>query len=235
MILEADRLSTFYDKSQILFDVSLRVGKGEIVTLLGRNGAGKTTTLRSIVGVTPIASGTVTFNGVKVSGRSPEANARAGLCLVPETRGIFTLLSVEENLAIAERSGSPWNIAKVYELFPRLRERRNNGGGQLSGGEQQMLAIARALVNNPRLILLDEPTEGLAPVIVQQLVKIIALIRDSGIPVLLVEQNLKVCEQLGDRHYFMEQGRIAHEADSAEFVQNHGLHERYLSVNVDAQ
>lgn len=233
MTLQVDRISTFYDKSQILFNVSLRVEAGEIVTLLGRNGAGKTTTLRSIVGATPIKSGTITFKGERADGRYPETNARAGLCLVPETRGIFSMLSVEENLEIAVRRGSQWDVAKVYEIFPRLKERRRNGGGQLSGGEQQMLAIARALVNNPRLLLLDEPTEGLAPVIVQHLARTIGLIRDAGVPILLVEQNLKVCEQLGTRHYFMEQGRVAHEADADEFQRNHSLRDRYLSVNVD--
>ncbi len=223
-------LHAHYGKSHILQGVSLEVEPGEIVTLLGRNGAGKSTTLKSIVGLITPTSGQVEFCGRDMAGQPAYRNASAGLSLVPEDRGIFHLLSVEENLRVAERRGAQWSLADIFRIFPRLDERRRNGGGQLSGGEQQMLSIARALLNGPRLLMLDEPVEGLAPIIVEEIVAQIRLIRDRGVPILLVEQNLAVCSQLGDRHYILELGRIVHEASAESFCANPDAIDRYLGV-----
>jgi branched-chain amino acid transport system ATP-binding protein len=228
--LRLDDVHGYYGKSHILQGVSLEVRAGEIVCLLGRNGAGKTSTLRSISGLLPPRSGRVTFGGAEIAGWAPHRIAKAGLCLVPEDRGIFGLLTVEENLKIAARKGSPWAMADVYRIFPRLEERRRNGGAQLSGGEQQMLSIARALLNGPKLLMLDEPVEGLAPVIVEEIVAQIHLIRDAGVPILLVEQNLAVCTSLADRHYILELGRIAYHADAAEFARDEAARDRFLGV-----
>jgi branched-chain amino acid transport system ATP-binding protein len=232
-MLEVQDLHAYYDKSHILTGVSLEVRAGELVTLLGRNGAGKTTTLKSIVGVVPPRKGTVRFAGEELSGLEPFQVARRGVCLVPEGREIFGILTVEENLRIAQNRRSRWSIPDVYRMFPRLEERRRNPGGNLSGGEQQMLAIARALVNGPRLLLLDEPTEGLAPVVVQEIVATLRDVRKSGVPMLLVEQNIKVCEQLADRHYVLEQGRIVYVGTQAEFAADLAVKERYLALKTD--
>ena len=229
-MLEVRDIHAFYDKSHILTGVSLEVRPGELVALLGRNGAGKSTTLKSIVGVVRPRAGTIRFAGESVSGLEPFEVARRGVCLVPESRDIFGILTVEENLRIAQRRGSPWTIHEAYRMFPRLRERSRNLGGQLSGGEQQMLAIARALVNGPKLLLLDEPTEGLAPVIVQEIVATLRDIRRSGIPMLLVEQNIRICEQLADRHYILEQGRIVYTGSQAEFAADVSIKHRYLAL-----
>ena len=199
--------------------------------MLGRNGAGKTTTLRSILGIICPRQGQVRFNGQDMVGRKVFEIAREGLALVPEHRGIFRLLSVEENLRIAQRKSSRWQLEDVYAMFPRLKERRKNAGHALSGGEQQMLAIARALVNDPKLLILDEPTEGLAPVIVDELVKILRTIKEDGLPVLLVEQNLKVCDALADRHYVLEQGRVVYEGSAAEFRADPTIKNRYLALS----
>lgn len=223
-------LHSYYGKSHILQGVSLEVGPDEIVTLLGRNGAGKSTTLKTAVGLITPRQGRVELDGRDVTGQPAHRIASAGLSLVPEDRGIFQLLSVEENLRIAQRRGSPWAISDIFRIFPRLEERRKNGGGQLSGGEQQMLSIARALLNGPRVLMLDEPVEGLAPIIVEEIVAQIRLIRDAGVPILLVEQNLAVCSQLADRHYILELGRIVHCADAAEFRGDPGTIDRYLGV-----
>lgn len=223
-------LHSYYGKSHILQGVSLEVGQGEIVTLLGRNGAGKSTTLKTAVGLIAPRQGRVELAGRDVTGQPAHRIAAAGLSLVPEDRGIFQLLSVEENLRIAERRGSPWAIGDIYRIFPRLEERRKNGGGQLSGGEQQMLSIARALLNGPKVLMLDEPVEGLAPIIVEEIVAQIRLIRDAGVPILLVEQNLAVCSQLADRHYILELGRIVHCASAQEFRGDSGPIDRYLGV-----
>jgi branched-chain amino acid transport system ATP-binding protein len=231
-VLEINDLDAYYGKSHVLQSVSLRIGAGEVVTLLGRNGAGKTTTLKSIVGVVPPARGRVAFRGRNIAGLPPHAIASMGLCLVPEHRGIFSLLTVEENLTVAARRDSPWQLQDVYRIFPRLKERRKNGGGQLSGGEQQMLAIARALTNNPSLLMLDEPVEGLAPVIVDEIVAQLAQIRSTGMPILLVEQNLEVCYQLASRHYIVAQGRVVYEADNQKFSADAAVKDRYLGVNV---
>lgn len=223
-------LHSYYGKSHILQGVTLEVGQGEIVTLLGRNGAGKSTTLKTAVGLIAPRQGRVELAGRDVTGQPAHRIAAAGLSLVPEDRGIFQLLTVEENLRIAERRGSPWAMADIYRIFPRLQERRKNGGGQLSGGEQQMLSIARALLNGPKVLMLDEPVEGLAPIIVEEIVAQIHLIREAGVPILLVEQNLAVCSQLADRHYILELGRIVHQASAAEFRAQPDIIDRYLGV-----
>lgn len=234
VVLEVENLHGYYGKSHVLQGVSFTVKAGEVVTLLGRNGAGKTTTLKSIVGIVTPQQGRVVFQGNELAGREPFQISARGICLVPEHRGIFGLLSVEENLAIALRRTSPWQLADVYRIFPRLKERRKNGGTQLSGGEQQMLAIARALLNHPKLLMLDEPVEGLAPVIVEEIVAQLKLISATGMPIVLVEQNLEVCSQLAQRHYILEQGRVVYEASNAVFVADHAAKDRYLGVNVTA-
>lgn len=228
--LSLDGVQGFYGKSHILQGVSLEVRDGEIVCLLGRNGAGKTSTLKAISGLLPPRGGRVRFQGTDVAGWPAHRIARAGLTLVPEDRGIFSLLSVAENLAIAVRKGSPWSLRDIYAMFPRLEERRRNGGAQLSGGEQQMLSIARALLSGPKLLMLDEPVEGLAPVIVEEIVAQIRAIRAAGVPILLVEQNLAVCTGLADRHYILELGRVAYAAGNADFVADEAARDRFLGV-----
>jgi branched-chain amino acid transport system ATP-binding protein len=232
MMLDVRDVHAFYGKSHILQGVSLAVNEGETVTLLGRNGAGKSTTLKTIAGVVAPRGGTVSFAGKAISGLASHRIAAAGLCFVPEHRGIFRLLSVEENLRLGARKDSPWQLDEIYRIFPRLKERRKNGGAQLSGGEQQMLAIGRALMNHPRLLMLDEPVEGLAPVIVEEIVAQLKLIKAAGVAILLVEQNLEVCTQLADRHYIIEQGVIVYEGDNAAFAADHVVKDRYLGVGV---
>ncbi len=231
--LQVENLNAFYGKSHILQGVSLEVREGEIVALLGRNGAGKSTTLRSICGALTPARGAIRYKGNDIAGWPAYRAAQAGLLLVPENRGIFNLLTVEENLRISERKGSPWVLGDIYRMFPRLEERKRNGGGQLSGGEQQMLSIARALLNNPRLLMLDEPVEGLAPVIVDEIVNQVIEIRNKGIPILLVEQNLAVCGKLADRNYIIELGRVAYSADAATFAKDDGARDRFLGVKAE--
>ncbi|BBV95285.1 MULTISPECIES: ABC transporter ATP-binding protein [Pseudomonas] len=230
-MLNVDSIHAYYDKSHVLEGVSLKVKAGELVTLLGRNGAGKTTTLRSILGIVRPRQGQISFNGQPLVGREIFDIARLGIALVPEHRGIFRQLSVEENLKIAVRKTSRWQLEDVYSMFPRLKERRRNGGFALSGGEQQMLAIARALLNGPKLLILDEPTEGLAPVIVDELVKILRRIKDEGLSILLVEQNLMVCDALADRHYVLEQGRVAYQGSAAQFREDPSIKNRYLALS----
>ncbi|ALU91748.1 ABC-type branched-chain amino acid transport system, ATPase component protein [Herbaspirillum rubrisubalbicans M1] len=234
MILQVQDVHGYYGKSHILQGVSLQVDAGEVVTLLGRNGAGKTTTLKSIVGVVPPAQGQVLFEGKVISGLPSYQIAARGVCLVPEHRGIFKLLTVEENLTMAARKESAWGLEEIYAIFPRLKERRKNGGGQLSGGEQQMLAIARALMTHPHVLMLDEPVEGLAPVIVDEIVAQIKQIKSTGMSIILVEQNLEVCTQLADRHYIVEQGRIVYSGSNAQFLADEGVKDRYLGVNLAA-
>ena len=230
-MLSVESIHSYYDKSHVLEGVSLKVEAGELVTLLGRNGAGKTTTLRSILGIVRPRQGQISFNGQQLVGREIFDIARLGIALVPEHRGIFRQLSVEENLKIAVRKTSRWQLEDVYSMFPRLKERRRNGGFALSGGEQQMLAIARALLNGPKLLILDEPTEGLAPVIVDELVKILRRIKDEGLSILLVEQNLMVCDALADRHYVLEQGRVAYQGSAAQFREDPSIKNRYLALS----
>jgi branched-chain amino acid transport system ATP-binding protein len=232
MILEVENCHAHYGKSHVLQGVTLRVNDGELVTLLGRNGAGKTTTLKCIVGVVPSSDGAIRFCGQSILGFPPHVIAKSGVCLVPEHRGVFKLLTVEENLLLGQRKRSPWQMDDVYRIFPRLKERRKNGGGQLSGGEQQMLAIGRALMNDPKLLMLDEPVEGLAPVIVEEIVAQLKTIKTAGVAILLVEQNLEVCTQLADRHYIIEQGTIVYCADNAAFLADVAVKDRYLGVGL---
>jgi branched-chain amino acid transport system ATP-binding protein len=228
--LHLEEVHSYYGKSHILQGVTLTVGPGEVVTLLGRNGAGKSTTLKTISGLVRAAAGRVRFLDADITGARAHVIARNGLALVPEDRGIFGLLTVEENLKIAVRKGSLWTMDDVYRHFPRLKERRRNGGAQLSGGEQQMLSIARALLNGPKLLMLDEPVEGLAPVVVDEIVAQIRDIRSSGVPILLVEQNLAVCTELADRHYILDLGRIVYEGSREEFIADAAVKDRYLGV-----
>jgi branched-chain amino acid transport system ATP-binding protein len=217
-MLTVEGLKTSYGQSQVLFGVDLQVRRGEVVTLLGRNGMGKTTTIRSIMGMTPAQAGRITFEGRELRGLTSFRIAKLGLGLVPEGRGIFPSLTVWENLtATASRgpSGSPrWSTDAVIELFPWIRERRQQMGGQLSGGEQQMLAIARALMTNPELLILDEATEGLAPIIRSEIWKVLRKLKRGGQSILLVDKNLKVLARLADRHYVLERGRVRWSGDS---------------------
>lgn len=229
-MLEVTDIHSYYDKSHVLMGVSLNIKAGELVTLLGRNGAGKTTTLKSIMGIVPPRQGTVRFCGTELKGMETFEIATLGICLVPEQRHIFSILTVEENLRIALNKKSPWGIPEIYKMFPRLQERCKNSGGNLSGGEQQMLAIARALINGPKLLILDEPTEGLAPVIVQEIAGNLMEIKKSGIPILLVEQNINVCEKLADRHYILEMGRVVYSGTQQEFAENEQIKDRYLAL-----
>ncbi len=231
-LLSVEAIHAHYGKSHVLQGVALQVNEGELVTLLGRNGAGKTTTLKTIAGVMQPTQGQVRFADATTSRLATHQVAQRGICLVPEHRGIFKLLTVEENLLLAQRKKSPWQLPDVYRIFPRLQERRSNGGGQLSGGEQQMLAIGRALMNAPRLLMLDEPVEGLAPVIVEEIVAQLKTIKAAGVTILLVEQNLEVCTQLADRHYIIEQGTVVHEASNAEFLADETVKDRYLGVGL---
>ena len=233
-MLRAEGLETFYGDSQVLFGMELEVGAGELVTLMGRNGMGKTTTIRSILGLTPPRAGTVTLDGAALQGRPSYAIARAGLGLVPEGRQIFPNLSVAENLVAtaANRSGraDPWVEKRVYGLFPRLAERRGNMGGQLSGGEQQMLAIGRALMTNPRLLILDEATEGLAPLIRAEIWSCLAGLKADGQAILVIDKNVDALARLADRHTIIEKGRVAWAGDAAAFRADPSLKERYLGV-----
>ncbi|KAA0890152.1 ABC transporter ATP-binding protein [Pusillimonas sp. ANT_WB101] len=218
--LEVKDIHTYYGKSHILDGVSLVVGEGELVTLLGRNGAGKSTTLRSIIGLTPARSGAIHILGKDTTRWPPYRIAAMGVGFVPEGRRIFANLTVDENLKVpVERSG-PWTIPAVYKLFPRLEERKSNKGRQLSGGEQEMLAIARTLLLNPRLLLLDEPSQGLAPLIVQEVFRVVKATRDAGTSVLLIEQNVRAAVEIADRAYVLDDGGIVYEGSAAAFGQD---------------
>ncbi len=219
-VLDAEALHTFYGKSHILHGVSLAVREGEIVALLGRNGAGKTTTLRSIIGLTHAREGAVRIFGNATTYWPPYRIAALGVGYVPEGRRVFANLTVDENLRVPLERPGPWTVARVYDLFPRLRERRSNKGRQLSGGEQEMLSIARALLLNPKLLILDEPSQGLAPIIVQQVFDVIAAMRKEGISVLLVEQNVRAAVEIADRAYVLDDGKVVYEGPAAEFAQD---------------
>mgnify|MGYP000538859959 CR=1 FL=1 len=233
-LLELASVNTFYGRSHILFDVSLSVEKGEVVSLLGRNGAGKSTTFRSIIGLTPPRTGEVSFRGERISGLRPYQICRKGVGFVPEDRRCFPDLTVRENLEVAVRrekqTSSPWTVEKVYSLFPRLQEREKNLGSQLSGGEQQMLTIARTLMTNPDLLLLDEPSEGLAPLIVALLADMIIRIRAEGVTVLLAEQNLHFCAKVADRGYVIDKGSVKYEGKMSDLLGNEEIKEKYLAV-----
>ena len=230
-MLQVEDIHTYYGASHILQGVSLSVAEGEVVALLGRNGAGKTTTLRSIIGLNPPRQGRVQFRDRDITGKRPYALARLGLSYMPESRGIFPSLSVEENLTLVEgRRKGPWSLETVYDLFPRLKERRANGGAQLSGGEQQMLAIARALLLNPELLILDEPTEGLAPIVVKDIRERLRLVKDSGMTILLVEQNFRFATGLADRVYVLGKGAIQWSGSSGAIVADEGVQHTWLGV-----
>ncbi|WP_026439357.1 ABC transporter ATP-binding protein [Acidocella facilis] len=214
-VLEIDGVHTYYGKSHILHGVSLKVEEGELVALLGRNGAGKTTTMRSVMSLTPPKAGSVKLFGRDLTRASPHKIAVSGVGYVPEGRKIFGHMSVHENLQVPPEISGPWNIETVYELFPRLYERRASKGGRLSGGEQEMLAIARALLLNPKLLILDEPSQGLAPVIVQEVMRTIARMKKEGMSVLLVEQNAMLALQLADRAYVLADGEMVYSGDAA--------------------
>ncbi|WP_426434482.1 ABC transporter ATP-binding protein [Bradyrhizobium genosp. P] len=211
-------LQTFYGKSHILHNVGLTVNEGEIVVLLGRNGAGKTTTLRSIMGLTPPRDGNVMLFGTDATRMSPYRVAALGVGYVPEGRKIFANLTVEDNLLVPVARPGPWTTKRVFDTFPRLAERRHNLGRQLSGGEQEMLSIARALLLNPKLLLLDEPSQGLAPLIVKEVFQIIQAMRKEGISVLLVEQNVRVSLAVADRAYVLDDGAIIYSGSAAELA-----------------
>ena len=230
-LLEVNGLNSYYGDSHILFDVSLRVERNEVVALLGRNGAGKSTTLKSLMGVVTPRAGTVMFDGTDVAGRKSHKIAQAGMQLVHEERRIFGSLSVEENIVIAGLTASKrWPLDRIYEMFPRLKERRNNRGNELSGGEQQMLAIARALVRDPKVVLLDEPFEGLAPVIVKDLMRACRDLAAAGQTIVLVEQNLAATLALAQRIYIINNGHIVHEGPAGELKAQPEILQRYLGV-----
>jgi len=222
-------LHAWYDKSHVLQGVDIQVPSGRTVAILGRNGAGKTTTLRSIMGLVR-SEGAVMLDGEPLAGLATHEIARRGLALVPEDRAIFTTLDVRENLSIAYRKGSPWTPDAAAELFPSLGRRWRSAAGKLSGGEQQMLAIARALMTNPRVLLLDEPTEGLAPVIVDQLVELMLSLKARGLTILLVEQSIKVCRAVADTHAILDEGRVVWTGSTAELASSADVLARHLTL-----
>jgi branched-chain amino acid transport system ATP-binding protein len=228
-VLEVDGIHTYYGESHVLHGVSLRVGAGEAVALLGRNGAGKTTAIRSIVGFTPPRAGRVRFEGRAIERWPAYRIARGGLALVPQGRRIFAPLSVRENLLLGARA-SGWTLERVFALFPRLRERQGQAGGTLSGGEQQMLAIGRALLTNGRLLLLDEPSEGLAPIVVREIGAILQRLKAERLSLLLVEQNYHLALRVADRVYVMNKGQIVYEGTPADLEAAEDVKRRYLGV-----
>jgi branched-chain amino acid transport system ATP-binding protein len=215
--LQAQALQTFYGKSHILRGVTLEVREGEIVALLGRNGAGKTTTLRSLIGLTPPNTGTIRIFGANTTGFQPFRLAALGVGYVPEGRRVFTNLTVEENLLVPVERPGPWTIPRIFQLFPRLARRKSNKGSQLSGGEQEMLSISRALLLNPKILMLDEPSQGLAPLVVEEVFKVVAAARKEGVSVLLVEQNVRAAVEIADRAYVLDEGKIVYEGIAGEF------------------
>lgn len=231
MILEVKDIHTYYGESYILQGVSLEISRGEIVTLLGRNGAGKSTIVKSIVGLTPPKRGEILYRQKNIVNLKPYEIVRLGIGYVPETRRIFNTLSVLENLQVAQgKNQGIWNLESIFTLFPRLKERMKNKGSQLSGGEQQMLTIARALMGNPELILLDEPSEGLAPVIVKGIAEAIKGMKGRGMTILLVEQNVLMTLELADRHYIIDSGKIIYQGLNEELKANEEIQKNYLSV-----
>jgi branched-chain amino acid transport system ATP-binding protein len=230
-LLEVKGLNSYYGDSHILFDVSLRVERNEVVALLGRNGAGKSTTLKSLMGVVTPRTGSVLFDGVEIAGKKSHAIAQAGMQLVHEDRRIFGSLDVEENLILAGLTATTkWSFDRIYDMFPRLKHRRSSRGTDLSGGEQQMLAIARALIRDPKIILLDEPFEGLAPVIVRDLMEACRALAAAGQTIVLVEQNLAASLALAKRVYIINNGHIAHEGPADELKVRPEILQRHLGV-----
>jgi branched-chain amino acid transport system ATP-binding protein len=235
-MLEVRGLEAAYGASQVLFGIDLSVGAGEVVTLLGRNGMGKTTTVRAVMGLMPVKAGSIAFGGAPIAGLPAYKVAKAGLGLVPEGRQIFPNLSVRENLVATARapangtSGEPWTLDRVYGLFPRLRERAENMGNQLSGGEQQMLAVGRALMTNPRLLILDEATEGLAPLIRAEIWRCLAALKAAGQSILVIDKNVDALTRFADRHTIIEKGRVVWTGTSAALRADENLQHRYLGV-----
>jgi len=233
-LIQARGLNAFYGRAQALFGVSLEVRRGEVVALLGRNGAGKSTTLKALMGLVPPRAGEVRIAGAAVRGWAPYRICRQGLGYVPEERRIFAGLTVLENLEVGRRppreAVPAWTPQRLFELFPNLGRMRERPGGAMSGGEQQMLTIARTLMGNPLAVLLDEPSEGLAPVIVAEMARVVRELKAEGLTVLLSEQNLRFAAGITDRAYVMEQGAIRHEGQMAQLLQDEALHARYLAV-----
>ncbi len=234
-LLRLEGVHAYYGDSHILQGVSLDLPRGRVLSLLGRNGAGKTTTLKTIMGILPPRRGSIRFGGSDIAGRPPYRIARAGLGYVPETRGIFPSLSVLENLTLAARDGiaaseERWTLARVFKLFPRLYERRDSGGGKLSGGEQQMLAIARALLTNPQLLLLDEPTEGLAPAVVGEIEAVLGRLKGTGLAILLVEQNLAFALAFADEVAVLGKGRVRWSGSPGDFAAAEEVKHRWLGL-----
>jgi branched-chain amino acid transport system ATP-binding protein len=229
-VLLVEDIYTAYGLSQVLFGVSLQIARGECVCLLGRNGVGKTTTMRSIIGLTPPRRGRVVWKGRDVTGRAPYQIARAGIGFIPEDRRIFADLTVWENLDVASRGAGGFTLERVFDLFPKLRELVGRQGGFLSGGEQQMLTIARTLMGNPELLLLDEPSEGLAPLVVEHLKEQIGRLKRDGLTILLAEQNVGFSLDLADRVYVLEKGHIRFEGTAREFRDNDAIRQQYLAL-----
>jgi len=234
IILKVDRIDTFYGQSHVLQGISLSINEGEVVSLLGRNGVGKTTTLRSIMGLTPPRSGKIFLNDIDIAGKPPFQIAQMGIGYMPDDRRIFPDLTLYENLELARRLSTKgkvsWTFEKVYNLFPVFTDLKERKGTQLSGGEQKMLAIGPALMKNPDLLLLDEPSEGLAPLIVQNLVEVIGRIQGLGVTILLADQNLKFCRKTSDRGYILEKGVIQYQGMMEEIWQNEEILKKYLVV-----
>ena len=233
-MLEINNMETSYGQSQVLYGIDLKINQGEVVTLIGRNGMGKTTTINSIMGLIKIKSGLIIFDGNHVQNKPPYKVARTGIGLVPEGRQIFPNLSVYENLEATSsnrhKNSNPWTLNKVLQLFPRLNDRLKNMGNQLSGGEQQMLAIGRALMTNPRLLILDEATEGLAPLVKKEIWDCLNDLKSSGQSILVVDKNIKALTDLADRHYIMEKGKIVWIGDSSKLNSNKEIQNRYLGI-----
>lgn len=234
MLLEVDRIHTFYGRSRILQGVSMKIEAGEIITLLGRNGVGKSTTLKSIIGLVPPKDGYIRFKGIEISGLKPHQIARQGVGYVPEERRIFPNLTVRQNLMIGmksnEKVSNSWNIEKIYNYFPVLKERDRQSGGHLSGGEQQMLAIGRTLMGNPELLMVDEPTEGLAPQLVDMVNEMLLEIRAKGLSILIVEQAIDLVLGMADRAYVLSKGEIVFSGSSNDLYTDEKIRKKYLEV-----
>jgi len=229
-VLEVEEVHTYYGGSHVLQGVSLTVGAGEVLTILGRNGMGKTTLIRSIVGFTPPRQGRVRFKGEDITRWPPFRKVNFGMALVPQGRRVFPSLSVRENLEVARRGRGRWTLEGVYDVFPRLRARAGNRANKLSGGEQQMLAIGRALMSNPELLLMDEPTEGLAPLLVREVGRVLGELKKAGLSILLVEQNLPLALSIADRVHVLSRGQIVHSGTPAGLMANEEVKSRYLGV-----
>jgi branched-chain amino acid transport system ATP-binding protein len=231
-MLEVRDLHTFYGLGHILHGVNLKISRGTIASVLGRNGVGKTTTVRSIMGLAPPLTGAIELDGVDMAGWQPHRIAQAGVAYVPEGRMVFPDLTVVENIEVAQRvPAKEWTLERLFNLFPALNERRRNKGSQLSGGEQQMLAVARALVTDPKVMLLDEPSQGLAPLVVRELAGVISNLRDAGVTILLVEQNLKLAQEVADHVFVMVKGRMVYDAPVATFQEEQdAVKSKYLTL-----